>query len=272
MARKLSEELLEKLAPKGEYANILNEVNKDKELSLEIRDGKAIIYYQKGKILTLSNKGIELLANGYYKKKYTTDDFKNKYPDKVIIEHPECYFEEVKSFVNEFGNRTEFTIQQLIASENTSIDNDYLVIDMEYQYEQKNVPKNERIDFTRVDLLAIEKESKDIILFELKQGTNALTGDCGVDEHIRKSNILAQNERCINAIRKDVETIINQKVILKILPEEAKSYIKKDANIKTMFIYVYTDEKEKETYMNLLKNKVPTIYFNFRYILRKPIK
>ena len=272
MARKLNDELVRKLAPHGEYANILKEVIKDKELSLEIRDGKAIIYYQKGKILTLSNKGIELLAYGYYKKEYTTDDFKNKYSDKLIKEHPEQYFEKVKSFVNEFGNRTEFTIQQLIASENTSIDNDYLVIDMEYQYEQKNIPKNERIDFTRVDLLAIEKESKDIVLFELKQGTNSLTGDCGVDGHLKKSNILAQNEKCVNAIRKDVETIISQKVKLKILPEEAKNYIKKDANIKIMFIYVYTDEKEKEIYMNLLKNKVPTIYFNFRYILRKPIE
>ena len=69
MARKLNDELVRKLAPQGEYANILKEVIKDKELSLEIREGKAIIYYQKGKILTLSKDKIEYLSSGYYKNK-----------------------------------------------------------------------------------------------------------------------------------------------------------------------------------------------------------
>lgn len=268
MSRKLSDLLLQKLAPKGDYANILKVVIRDKELSLEIRNGKAIIYYQKGKILTLSNKGLELLANGYYKEKYTPDDFKSKYPDKLIEEHPEQYFEEAKSFINKYGSRTEFTIQQLIASENTSIDNDYLVIDMEYQYEQKNVPQNERIDFTRIDLLAIEKESKDIVLFELKQGVNSLKGNSGITEHIRKSNILIENKRCANAIREDVKTIINQKVELKLLPEEAKNYIKEEANIKFMFIFVHSNKEEKKEYDRILNQKIPTIYLNF--ILKKP--
>lgn len=270
MSRKLSNKLLKKLV-EGEYANILKVVTRDKELSLEIRNGKAIIYYKKGKILTLSNK-VELLSNGYYKDKenYTLNDFKNKYSDEMIKKHPELYFEETKSLVNEYGHRTEFTIQQLIALENASIDNDYLVIDMEYQYEQSNVPKNERIDFTRIDLLAIEKESKDIVLFELKQGVNSLKGNSGIAEHIRKSNILIENKRCANAIREDVKTIINQKVELKLLPEEAKNYIKGEANIKSMFIFVYFDKEEKEEYDRILNQKIPTIYFNFRYILKKP--
>lgn len=268
MSRKLSNNLLKKLV-EGKYANILKVVTRDKELSLEIRNEKAIIYYQKGKILTLSNK-VERLSNGYYKEKYTLNEFQNKYSDKLIEEHPEKYFEEAKSFINEYGpRRTEFTIQQLIASENASIDNDYLVIDMEYQYEQRNVPQNERIDFTRIDLLAIEKESKDIVLFELKQGVNSLKGDSGITEHIRKSNILINNKRCANAIREDVKTIINQKVDLKLFPEEARNYIKEEANIKPMFIFVYFKNRERDEYDRILNQRVPTIYFNFSYVLKK---
>lgn len=275
MGRKLSNKLLDELV-RGKYANILKVVTRDKELSLEIRNGKAIIYYQKGKILTLSdkpnksNKCLELLSNGYYKEKYTPDAFKEEYSDELIEEHPEQYFEVAKSFINEYGpRRTEFTIQQLIASENASIDNDYLVIDMEYQYEQRNVPQNERIDFTRIDLLAIEKESKDIVLFELKQGVNSLKGDSGITEHIRKSKILIDDKRCANAIREDVKTIINQKVDLKLFPEEARNYIKEEANIKPMFIFVYFKNRERDEYDRILNQRVPTIYFNFSYVLKK---
>lgn len=275
MGRKLSNKLLDELV-RGKYANILKVVTRDKELSLEIRNGKAIIYYQKGKILTLSdkpnksNKCLELLSNGYYKEEYTPDAFKEEYSDELIEEHPEQYFEVAKSFINEYGpRRTEFTIQQLIASENASIDNDYLVIDMEYQYEQRNVPQNERIDFTRIDLLAIEKESKDIVLFELKQGVNSLKGDSGITEHIRKSKILIDDKRCANAIREDVKTIINQKVDLKLFPEEARNYIKEEANIKPMFIFVYFKNRERDEYDRILNQRVPTIYFNFSYVLKK---
>ena len=150
------------------------------------------------------------------------------------------------------------------------INNDYLVIDMEYQYKQSDIAKDERLPFTRIDLLAIEKESKDIILFELKQGIKALNGKSGVEEHVQKSKTLIEDEKCAHAILEDVRTIVEQKVELKLLPEEAKNYIKENANIKPMFIFVYSDEKEKEEYDAIPKNDVPTIYFNFRYILKKP--
>ncbi len=266
MARKLNEKLLKMLAPQGEYGNILNEVIKDKELSLEIRDGKAIIYYKKGEILTLSKNNIKYLSQGYYRNKASQPEFS----DEQTKQNPATYFNLAKSFVDNHGYKKEFTIQQLIASENASVNNDYLVIDMEYQYEQKGIPKNERINFTRVDLLAIEKESKDIVLFELKQSTDSLKGKSGVEEHVQKSKTLIEDEKCAHAILEDVRTIVEQKVELKLLPEEAKNYIKENANIKPMFIFVYSDEKEKEEYDAIPKNDVPTIYFNFRYILKKP--
>lgn len=50
MARKLSNKLLEMFVNHGEYANILETVKADKELSFEIREGEAIIYYKKGKV------------------------------------------------------------------------------------------------------------------------------------------------------------------------------------------------------------------------------
>ena len=237
MARKLNDELVKKLAPQGEYANILKEVIKDKELSLEIREGKAIIYYQKGKILTLSKDNIEYLSSGYYKNKE-----KNfKFSDEQTKQTPKEYFKIAKSLVYEYGNKKEFTIQQLIAAENSSINNEYLVIDMEYQYKQSDIAKDERLPFTRIDLLAIEKESKDIILFELKQGIKALNGKSGVEEHIKKTRSLIEDSKFKKALLKDVETIIMQKSKLQILPGADKwiDEIKMKATIKPMFIFVY---------------------------------
>ena len=267
MARKLSNKLLEMFVNHGEYANILKMVNKDKELSLEIRDRKAIVYYKKGKILTLFEKGIECLSKKYYEGKDVT------FTEQGIKDDIQKYFKQAKQFVDEYRNKKEFTIQQFIMSENSSVDNDYLVIDMEYQYEQSNIPESERLPRARIDLVAIEKESKDIVLFELKQGINALNGNSGVDDHIKKMNILIEDEKFRKALVEDVETIIRQKVKLQILSEEAENWIdeiKKNVVIKPMFIYVYYDKEEKEGYDNILKGRIPTIYFDFRYILKKP--
>ena len=204
MARILSNELLEKFKENGEYVNILKEVNKDKDLSLEIREGKAIVYYKKGKILTLSSKKIERLSSGYYK------DGEFKFSDAQIKQNPKAYFANAKSFVDDHGNKKEFTIQQLIVSDNLSIDNDYLVVDMEYQYKQSDSPKSKRLPLTRIDLLAVEKDSKDIILFELKQGINALNGESGIDDHINKMNELVKDKRFREALIKEIKNFIEQ--------------------------------------------------------------
>lgn len=156
-------------------------------------------------------------------------------------------------------------------SENASVNNDYLVIDMEYQYKQSGILKSERLPFTRIDLVAIEKKSKDIVLFELKQGINALNGNSGVDDHIEKMNKLIEDEKFRKALVEDVETIIKQKVKLQILSEEVENWIdeiKKNVVIKPMFIYVYSDKEEKKEYDNILKGRIPTIYF--AYVLKNP--
>ncbi len=267
MARILSNELLEKFKENGEYVNILKEVNKDKDLSLEIREGKAIVYYKKGKILTLSSKKIERLSSGYYK------DGEFKFSDAQIKQNPKAYFAKAKSFVDAHGNKKEFTIQQLIVSDNLSIDNDYLVVDMEYQYKQSDIPKSKRLPLTRIDLLAVEKDSKDIILFELKQGINALNGESGIDDHINKMNELVKDKRFREALIKEIKNIIEQKVELQILPEGAKTWINETRNsvtIRPMFIFIYSDEKEREVYDEKLRNRIPTIYLNPKYILKKP--
>lgn len=268
MARKLSDELLKKLAPQGEYANILKEVIQDKELSLEIREGKAIIYYRKGKILTLSKNGIEELSPGYYKGQEKQSIFSD---EQQVKKAPKVYFKIAKSLVDGHGSKKEFTIQQLIAVENSSIDGDYLVIDMEYQYKQGNIPKDERLPFTRIDLLAIEKESKDIILFELKQSVNALNGKSGIVDHIKKTRCLIEDSLFRKSLIEDVETIIKQKSELQILPGADKwiEEIKKKATIKPMFIFVYFKDKEKEEYDKILENRIPTIYFHPNYVLTK---
>ena len=136
MSRKLNDETMSKLKKGGVWAIIMNEVNKDPELSPEIRDGKLKIYYQKGLVLTLDGKKSkpEILSSGYYKGQPAID---------IDPKHPKDYFVWAKEKVGKFNkNKLEFIIQQRISKDNSSADSRYLVVDMEYQFSQGKIPEN----------------------------------------------------------------------------------------------------------------------------------
>lgn len=240
MARILGEELMSKLRKDGIWGNIMKEINKDPDLSPEIREGALKIYYQKGLILTLEGKKVKPvpLADGYYKGDILTE---------IDPLKPQKYFQWAKEKVGNYNkSKREFVIQQRIAKDNSSKESRFLVVDMEYQFSQGNIPRKDRVDVSRIDIVAIEKSTNDIVLFELKQGAGALKGKSGVEDHIRKTNILINDSVFCEKLRKDITQIITQKNELGILKCGNEIPLKFN-KIKMGIIFIsYSNEDQKE--------------------------
>ena len=162
MARYLTSQLVTKLKT-GEYSSILKYVIEDPELSLEIRTSSvAMVYYKKSKILSLHARRTDprLLSKGYWK---------NEEEPLLDLKNPEVYFISAKRLVDNFTsgkNNIEFSIQQKILEDNNSDKNQFLVIDMEYQFAQ-DIIKERTKKKTRFDLVAIDLLNYKIVLFEL---------------------------------------------------------------------------------------------------------
>ena len=246
MSRKLDEKTMTKLKKGGVWEKIMKEVIKDPNLSPEIREGKLKVYYQKGLVMTLDGKKDvpEILAPGYYKGHSTIN---------IDPTHPKDYFKWAKEMVGNYNkNKQEFVIQQRIAKDNSSKDSRYLVVDMEYQFSQGKIPKNERVDISRIDIVAVDQYTKEIILFELKQGIGALDGKSGVADHIRKTNILISNPVFCKELRKDIGQILSQKNELGILNcgNELSSQL---SNIKMGIIFISYSKEEQNEFDKMVK-------------------
>lgn len=262
MARKLNNNLKRELLF-GKYSRILEYVKRDPELTIEVRmNSEAKIYYKKCLILTISsNHEPKKLAEGYYKKtilpKPTLD-----------LNNPDKYFKESKQLVLIKGKYGEFTIQQSIADSNKTKNNKYFIVDMEYAIPQGKIKKEDRLPYSRIDLVGIDNENNNIILFELKYGSGALAGDSGVRDHYEKMNKLLENDYFHNTIKQDVKNIIQDKIDLGLIDYSLPKSLN---DIKMMFIYAYNSDEElkeyKELYSKEIEN-VETIYIDTRYILK----
>ena len=262
MARKLNNNLKKELLS-GRYSKILEYVKKDPELTIEVRmNSEAKIYYKKCLILTLSsNHEPKKLAKGYYEKTVLPEP-------SLDLNHPDQYFKESKQLVLIKGKYGEFSIQQSIADSNKTKNNKYFIVDMEYAIPQRKIKKDERLPYSRIDLVGIENDTNNIILFELKYGAGALEGDSGVKDHYEKMNKLLENDYFQNTIKQDVKNIIQDKIDLGLIDYSLPRTLN---DIKMMFIYAYNSEEElleyKDHYSKEIEN-VETIYIDTRYILK----
>ena len=197
--------LLNKLIT-GVYLPILNWIKNDPDLSIEIRiKNQPKVYYKKSLLLTLfPNREPELLAPGYWN---------GSLQPVLDLNSPGLYFEAAKMMVEthkEVKGNIEFMIQQKIARDNSSIQNQFLVIDMEYQFAQEKV-KNRTNGKTRFDLVALDLKLNKIMLLELKQGLGSLSGNAGVDDHFLRYREHIEHPQFQTALREDVKGIISFK-------------------------------------------------------------
>lgn len=239
----------------GIYKKLFEGIKEDAELSLEIRmNNQVIVYYHKDKILTTSidSKGtpvIKMLDSKYYKnkKKPSVDltDIKNL----LKLTRIRIYFKEAKELVYFCKKGEEFDFQQNIALGNHSFGQKYLVVDMEWQFSQSQIKKEERLSKTRIDLVIVdtiknENGYNDIYLAELKVGTGATSGKSGIIDHLHKTSEIIQNPEACSSLIRDVTSIIDCKTKLGLLSGDPKIFSFSEKP-KMMLITVYRSKNEQ---------------------------
>jgi len=242
MARKLNSSLIEKLKT-GSFCHILKCVIDDPKLSFEIRiSSTAIIYYHKSKILSIHSRKAQptLLAEGYYK----------DLPMPILdLEDPKPYFKLAKCLVDKhtssIKDNKEFEIQQKIVAANKSDKNKYLIVDMEYQFEQGKIKERTK-NKTRFDLVAINLKENQIVFMELKQGTSSSSGKSGVIDHHNRYLENINHSEFKKALIDDIKAIILQKQELGIFKLESTFFTNLLDKAELIFKVVYAYEKESD--------------------------
>jgi hypothetical protein len=237
MARKINDKLICRLLDKNDLYPLLDYVKSNPEkLRLEVRQkGHCNIYYKKCKILDLG------LKSNHIDKKYFKDENEHIKIKDYALKDPKKYFEYTMSTVDswlETHKKNEFETQQKIAFHNQDKNDKYLILDMEYNFNQDEIKREKRIKRAGFDLLGIERKTGNIKLFEVKKGLKALKGKAGIGTHI------LDFERCLFGLHKtvfrknllnDVSNIILDKIKLELLDElQVATNL---SNIELIFIY-----------------------------------
>ncbi len=203
--RKIDSKLIDRLTNIDDLLPLLDCIKRDNELRLEVRqNGDAFVYYRKGKALEIKNLKVD--------SKY------GNVPDtKLAVSAPADYFEKMKKCIDNWltkNPRGEFDTQQNIAKFNQDLDDKYIILDMEYAFEQNEIRKEDREKRGVFDLLGLERETGRIVFFEVKKGLGAIEGNSGIKAHIEdfEAYILKKNSLLFKAnLIKDIENIINDK-------------------------------------------------------------
>lgn len=172
--------------------NLLAIISQYDCLAIHFSDGKALKVYFKGfLILTISDKIItdnevrfKLLVPEYYTKVENNDNLVKIINCGVNITNLQEYLDCVIGFLSRRNNiRVEETLRQEIARVNNrssvANDTDYFIVDEEYKI---NGPKFDLVAIKWLSDKSIRKvfshrtPSLEIVIFELKQGLNALGG------------------------------------------------------------------------------------------------
>lgn len=243
---------------KGCLKKLFDVIVNDPELSFEIRkDNEVIVYYRKGKILTIkyTDKNefqIKPLDKGYYKDVTQIDliETKNLAYTLKNTSYLRNYFKQAKKLVYNHKVGLEFSVQQNIALGNRNFNNRFLVVDMEWQFSQAKISKTDRIGKTRIDLIIVDTQANefginDIYLTELKVGIGAVEGESGIIDHIKKTKAIIDKEDVCKDLKNDIESIIEIKSRLGLIEGERK-VLNLSSKPKMMIILAYRGKQEKE--------------------------
>jgi len=199
---------------KGDLLPLLNYIKTDNELRLEVRQkGEAFVYYRKGKALEIGKLMVD-----------------KKYGDvpltELAVSNSSVYFSLIKIAIDNWlsskKERAEFDTQQKIAQINQDKEDKYIILDMEYAFEQNQIEPGKREKRSIFDLLGIERATNTVIFFEVKKGMGATKRKSGIEEHINdfKTYLYGKNAELFrtNLIR-DIKNIIEDKTKLEILKD-----------------------------------------------------
>lgn len=180
----------------GDLLSLLNYIKFNKiDLRLEVRRaGKAFVYYKKNKALDLGLRSYNIDGK-YFGNNKKPADMRDK-----VVDDPKQYFKDTLSVMDKWlykHPKKEFETQQNIARDNQEKNDRYIILDMEYNFSQREIKKSQRVKKAGFDLLGIERQTGKIIFFEVKKGLKALTGKAGIKTHIEDF------EECLYGRNKD---------------------------------------------------------------------
>lgn len=265
MARRLTTTHLNMYKAGGELFVLFDRVSKDHELSFEIRiNDEAMVYYNKKKILTIS-KGTKIvpLSPKYYEQGPwpTIDISDSKYwQNGTAIDK---YLKEAKLLAYRKDIKREFQLQQNISLGNHDCEGRYLVVDMEWQFSQKDIAMGNRRKITRPDLVIVDLKpntngENDIYLAEVKLGTDALGNKSGLQDHVNSTYEIVCFKPACEALIDDIYSIISQKHELGIITGKLPS-LRLSTKPKMLFILGYTGSKERaQIEKKMSKLRIPT--------------
>jgi hypothetical protein len=254
--RKINEKLIDRLI-NGDLLPLLNYIKSDNELRLEVRqNGDAFIYYRKGKALEIKKLKVD--------KKYG-----NVPNTELAVSNPKEYFKLIKESIDNWleskKQRAEFDSQQNIAISNQDESDKYIILDMEYAFEQNQIEKNSRVKRGVFDLLGIDKETSRIVFFEVKKGMGATKGKSGIEEHICdfEKHLFGENAKTFRTnLIKDIKNIINDKTTLGILNNFIYSDTIEKQDPELVFVFYPDNNSQIQQFSNELKNRHKLILVN----------
>ena len=267
MARRLSSEHLSKYLEGGIYHDFLMYVKSDKELAFEIRvKDEVMIYCQKNLILKISHRkntsdNITMLSPRYYtnrKDGLTLNAQLSEPTDLQDMVKVKQYFEDAKALCKKYKSHDEFIVQQQYKSEHNSFSAKYLAIDMEWAPDQAMIPVEYRVAKTKVDLLVVSNEPNedgkhDVYLAEVKCGLGAVDGKSGIEDHVRMSQGIINNQYVRQNLFQDVTSIIKQKTLLQLFEGTPIRYNFSERP-KIMFILANSSEYDKQSFDRIISN------------------
>jgi hypothetical protein len=247
--RKIDDKLIDRLT-KGNLLPLLNYIKSDNELRLEVRqNGDAFVYYRKGKALEIK----KLKVDTKYGNVPNTD---------LAVSNPKEYFKLIKKTIDNWleskKQRAEFDSQQNIAKSNQDKSDKYIILDMEYAFEQNQIEKSSREKRGVFDLLGIDKETNKIIFFEVKKGMGASKGKSGIEEHICdfEKYLFGKNAKTFKTnLVKDIQNIIEDKTKLGIIDNFSFSDAFETQNPELVFIFHPDTNSQIQEFSNELKNR-----------------
>ena len=267
MARRLSSEHLSKYLEGGIYHDFLMYVKSDKELAFEIRvKDEVMIYCQKNLILKISHRkntsdNITMLSPRYYTNRKDGLNLNAQLLEPTDLQDMakvRQYFEDAKALCKKYKSHDEFIVQQQYKSEHNSFSGKYLVIDMEWAPDQAKIPVEYRVAKTKVDLLVVSNEPNeggkhDVYLAEVKCGLGAVDGKSGIEDHVRMSQGIINNQYVRQNLFQDVTSIIKQKTLLQLFEGTPIRYNFSERP-KIMFILANSSEYDKQSFDRIISN------------------